>query len=568
MVKNNNWKFGLLISTLLIFSLIFIQPASATINDFRSTQSAFQNLFSIQGDLTCCQACQPIESGTILPRTRVDIQCSGRSALIDVYEIRSDGSWRPVAEYRAPRVIDRSSAATGTYAYECYACNLGREPIPGLTRCTTATQCNEEARRLGVPGTYICDQGSCRQNCDANWGSGWSTCSQEGIQTRTGTRPAGCQQTNLRQERGCTPPGGGGGGGGGQGGQGGTGTFNTGSIIITDVVAPKTALQGELVEIKVTFKNTAAENQNQDVYAEAGIYPDEWVSEQYDISINEFYSIFPSTFSIVRAPEKCQESETFVDRVKISALGAGQSESFTFAVRAPTKDTKFASALGLGKSAFDYDPSNTFISHTIVVNTHPETCGQTYRSCFRGPNGQGPGCPNFNVLTSNLNGTDSPEIDCAKPYKVPSDYSFDLGVDIGSIHWGGGQARCSDGLTKKGFQKATDLEVLNAICEESRNCNVKEGYDVECVNQETAGVKLPIAVSAKIIDSISDFLLGMPDNEPGLCLATETKEGGSDFFVTIGKLFAANSDEATQKNIGIGVVIAGVIILLLLMRPK
>src|SRR3990167_7954889 len=246
MVKNNNWKFGLLISTLWIFSLIFIQPASATINDFRSTQSAFQNLFSIQGDLTCCQACQPVESGTIPPRTRVDIQCSGRSALIDVYEIRSDGTYRPVAEYRAPRIIDRTSAATGTYAYECYACNLDREPIPGLARCTTATQCNDEARRLGVLGTYICDQGSCRQNCDASWGS-WSTCTNN-EETRTATRPAGCQQTNLRQSRSCnsgTIPSGG-------GGQGGTGTFNTGSIIITEVVSPKTALQGELVEIKVT----------------------------------------------------------------------------------------------------------------------------------------------------------------------------------------------------------------------------------------------------------------------------------------------------------------------------
>ena len=82
--------------------------------------------------------------------------------------------------------------------------------------------------------------------------------------------------------------------------------------------------------------------------------------------------------------------------------------------------------------------------------------------------------------------------------------------------------RCSDSLTKKEFKTASDYQLMDSLCEESRNCAPREGYDVSCVRESIVNVKIPTSV----LDWWSEHIAGNPVK--GVCLA-EAEDEGIDF---------------------------------------
>ena len=66
---------------------------------------------------------------------------------------------------------------------------------------------------------------------------------------------------------------------------------------------------------------------------------------------------------------------------------------------------------------------------------------------------------------------------------------------------------------------------MKSLCEEDRNCGSRAEYEVDCVSQDSAGVKIPTDLATKISKSI------MGGQTAGVCLAT--KEGAFDINATV-----------------------------------
>lgn len=185
-MRNRLLIFGILLLLLIPLSL-------ATRNDFYK-DSLFGVPLTVQGDLTCGRFDQPhlgpviVDVSNLPTSGGLPITC-GRdpnTALIDIYLI-SDSGLSIWSEQRNPYTIpqtDIQAVRANPYwkklQYECYFCNIPGTPQPGITTCSSASDC---------PGGYVCELNSCKRNCDATWGP----CVNDQQQ---GTRPSGCSDLN------------------------------------------------------------------------------------------------------------------------------------------------------------------------------------------------------------------------------------------------------------------------------------------------------------------------------------------------------------------------------------
>ncbi len=163
-----------------------------------------------------------------------------------------------------------------------------------------------------------------------------------------------------------------------------------------------------------------------------------------------------------------------------------------------------------------------FLELTGIIGSESEDIAQRTADSLSKTNKKGICFTNF-VPTDSENNLLAPPEKCTKPYLVKNKIIIP-GTTI-SFSLPGGEERCSVALTKEEFRRATDSEIVSSICEEDRNCNPRSEFEVECVNQNTAGVLL----SKSIGDRIEGLFTAR--EEPGVCLAKEVGERECGAFI-------------------------------------
>jgi hypothetical protein len=86
---------------------------------------------------------------------------------------------------------------------------------------------------------------------------------------------------------------------------------------------------------------------------------------------------------------------------------------------------------------------------------------------------------------------------------------------------------CAESRTKQEFADASDTEILQSACDEVRNCNPREGYNLSCTDTETVGIKMPIYEKGLtgLITGLGDAISGF-SNKNRVCLASKPSGAG------------------------------------------
>ena len=249
----------------------------------------------------------------------------------------------------------------------------------------------------------------------------------------------------------------------------------------------------------------------------------------------------------IELTSRCNPSEEFVTAVEFDKqeLDKDKNEAiFTIPVTTP-KSTSL-----LANGASNWNGYNK--SYTIVAGIY-NNCGEGYES-FK---------TTQVTLTQQANifvfdGDGKTELDCAQPItlKTPLEKSLVAQIFIDIFGLSTPQPFCGKPRTKEEFTRATDNDVLASLCYGANNCEPRTNHTVSCVNELTAGVKIPEAGFQKIAEFV-DELIFQP-NDKGLCLAEPIETG---FFNRVLFTIGGFAVTGTIFTIGLILIIFFIIIL-------